>query len=205
VRLLSNIGAMEFLPGPLAAFLSNHPNIDIDLEHHGSSEIVRAIAAGRGDIGIVGDIIDPGAELESFPFAEICLVLVMPQRHPLSRLRKIAFRETLDHEFIGFASGSPMQDLLNYHAFRAGRRFKLRIRLNGSDLMCQMVEKGIGLAIMPETAARRSQQSMAIRIIPLTDTWALRNLSVCVRSMRSLPAHAHRLVEFLKPRTPVPR
>ncbi|HMJ27402.1 MAG TPA: LysR family transcriptional regulator [Xanthobacteraceae bacterium] len=203
VRLLSNIGSMEFLPAPLAAFLSAHPNIDVDLEHHGSGEIVRAIAAGHGDIGIVGETVDPAAELENFPFAEIRLVLVTPLRHPLSRRRKIAFREALDREFVGFAAGSPMQDLLNYHAFRAGRRLKLRIRLNGSDLMCQMVEKGIGVAILPETAARRCQQSMAIQVIPLTDTWALRQLTICVRSFRSLPVHAQRLVEFLSSGTPV--
>jgi molybdate transport repressor ModE-like protein len=203
VRLLSNIGAMESLPVPLAAFLSAHPNIDVDLEHHGSVEIVRSIAAGRGDIGIVAETIGPGTELESFPFSEVRLVLVTPRSDPLGRHRKIAFREALDREFIGFAAGSPMQDLLNYHAFRAGRRFKLRIRLNGSDLMCQMVEKGIGLAILPETAARRSQESLAIRVIPLTDTWALRHLSICVRSMRSLPVHAQRLVEYLRSRTPV--
>ena len=203
VRLLSNIGSMEFLPTPLAAFLSAHPNIDVDLEHHGSGEIVRAIAAGRGDVGIVGETVDPATELENFPFAEIRLVLVTPLRHPLSRHRKIAFRDTLDREFVGFAAGSPMQDLLNYHAFRAGRRFKLRIRLNGSDLMCQMVEKGIGVAILPETAARRCQQSMAIRVIPLTNTWARRQLTICVRSFRSLPVHAQRLVEFLRSRTPV--
>jgi molybdate transport repressor ModE-like protein len=203
VRLLSNIGSMEFLPEPLAAFLSAHPNIDVDLEHLGSGEIVRSIAAGRGDIGIVGETVDGAAELESFPFEVVRLVLVTPLRHPLSRKRKIAFREALDREFIGFTAGSPMQDLLNYHAFRAGRRFKLRIRLNGSDLMCQMVEKGIGLAILPETAARRCQQSMAIRVIPLTDTWALRQLTICVRSFRSLPVHAQRLVEFLRSRAPL--
>jgi molybdate transport repressor ModE-like protein len=202
VRLLSNIGAMESLPAPLAAFLSAHPNIDVDLEHYGSAEIVRSIAAGRGDIGIVGETLSPGMELESFPFSEVRLVLVTPRRDPLARHRTIAFREALDREFIGYAAGSPMQDLLNHHAFRAGRRFKLRIRLNGSDLMCQMAEKGIGLAVLPETAARRSQESMAIRVIPLSDAWALRHLSICVRSMRSLPAHARRLVEHL--RRPVP-
>jgi molybdate transport repressor ModE-like protein len=203
VRLLSNIGAMEFLPEPLAAFLAAHPNIDVDLEHRGSGDIVRSIAAGRGDIGIVGETVGGAAELESFPFEVVRLVLVTPLRHPLSRKRKIAFREVLDREFVGFAADSPMQDLLNYHAFRAGRRFKLRIRLNGSDLMCQMVEKGIGLAILPETAARRSQESMAIHVIPLTDTWALRHLSICVRSFSALPAHAQRLVAFLRPPKPV--
>jgi DNA-binding transcriptional LysR family regulator len=70
--------------------------------------------------------------------------------------------------------------------------------------MCQMVEKGIGVAILPETAAQRCQESMAIRIIPLTDTWARRRLMICVRSFRSLPVHAQRLVEFLRPRTLVP-
>jgi molybdate transport repressor ModE-like protein len=204
VRLLSNtMGLMEFLPPALAAFLSAHPNIDIDLEHHGSGEIVRAIAAGRGDIGIVGDAVDPAAELESFAFAEGRLVLVTPRRHPLSRHRKIAFREALDHEFVGFAAGSPLQEFLNYHAFRAGRRFKLRVRLNGFDLICQLVESGVGLAILPETAALRSQRSMAIRAIPFADPWTLRHLSICVRSFRSLPAHAQRLVEFLRPRAPV--
>jgi len=205
VRLLANIGSMEFLPAPMAAFLSAHPNIDVDLEHHGSGEIVRAIAAGRGDIGIVGETVDPAAELENFPFAEIRLVLVTPLRHPLSRRRRISFREALDREFVGFPAGSPMQDLLNYHAFRAGRRLKLRIRLNGSDLMCQMVEKGIGVAILPETAARRSQQSMAIQVVPLTDTWARRPLTICVRNLGSLPVHAQRLIEFLRPRALVPR
>jgi molybdate transport repressor ModE-like protein len=202
VRLLSNIGSMEFLPAPLAAFLSAHPNIDVDLEHHGSGEIVRAISVGRGDIGIVGETVDPAAELESFPFAQIRLVLVTPLGHPLSRRRKVAFSEALDREFVGFPAGSPMQDLLNHHAFRAGRRLKLRIRLNGTDLMCQMVEKGIGVAILPETAARRCQQSMAIQAIPLTDTWALRQLTICVRSFASLPVHAQRLVESLSSRTP---
>src|SRR5262245_8835577 len=135
VRLLSNIVAMEFLPPSLAAFLSAHPNIDVDLDHQGSGEIVRAIAAGRGDLGIVGETVDPAAELECFPFAEGRLVLVTPRGDPLSRHRKIAFRETLGREFVGLAVGNPLQEFLNYHAFRAGQRFKLRVRLNGFDLI----------------------------------------------------------------------
>ena len=194
---VSGVGGVELMASVASVFV-------VDLEHHGSGEIVRSIAAGRGDIGIVGETIDPGAELENFRFSKVRLVMVTPSRDPFSRQRKIAFREALDREFIGYAAGSPMQDLLNYHAIRAGRRFKLRVRLNGSDLMCQMVEKGIGLAILPETAARRSQESMAIRIIPLSDTWTLRHLSICVRSMKSLPVHAQRLVEHLRQSTAAP-
>src|SRR5687767_15490769 len=59
---------------------------------------------------IFGETVDPVAELESFPFAEVRLVLVTPLRHPLSRHRKIAFREALDREFVGFAAGSRSEE-----------------------------------------------------------------------------------------------
>jgi hypothetical protein len=33
--------------------------------------------------------------------------------------------------------------------------------------------------------------------VPLSDAWALRRLSICVRSLDALPVHARRLVEHL--------
>ncbi len=61
-----------------------------------------------------------------------------------------------------------------------------------------MVENGIGVAVLPERSARRYQQSMAIQIVPLTDGWAPRHFTICVRSFASLPPHAKLLVEHLK-------
>jgi hypothetical protein len=39
---------------------------------------------------------------------------------------------------------------------------------------------------------------MTIRIIPLTDNWALRRHAICVRNFAALPAHAKRLVECMR-------
>jgi molybdate transport repressor ModE-like protein len=64
VRLLSNTVAIaELLPTPLASFLSTHPNIDVELEDRPSREIVRTIAEGRADSGIVTDAVDLAEEL----------------------------------------------------------------------------------------------------------------------------------------------
>jgi molybdate transport repressor ModE-like protein len=202
VRLLSNTVAIaELLPAPLAAFLSAHRNIDVELEDRPSREIVRTIAEGRADIGIVTDAVDPAEELETFPLGEIRLVVVAPRRHPIGKRRKIAFSEILDHDFVGLPAGSALQEYLDHHAARAGRRLKVRVRLNGFDPIGRMVESGIGLAVLPETAARRFQRSMAIQVISLTDHWALRHHAICVRDFKSLPAHAQRLVECLRPRS----
>lgn len=201
VRLLSNTAATaEFLPAALGRFLTAHPTIDVDLEERPSREIVRAIADGLAEIGIVADAVDPAAELQTFPFAVDRLVVVAPRRHPLARQRKIAFRASLDHDYVGLVAGSALQEHVNEHAARSGHRLKLRVRLSGFDAVCRVVEAGIGLAVIPETAARRCQRSMAIRVIPLTDSWALRHLTICVRSYASLPAHAQGLVEHLRAR-----
>jgi DNA-binding transcriptional LysR family regulator len=203
VRLLSNTVAIaELLPTPMAAFLAAHRNIDVELEDRPSREIARTVAEGHADIGIVTDAIDPAEELETFPVGAIRLVVIAPRRHPTSQQSKIAFNDILEYDFVGLPVGSALQEFLDHQAARAGRRMKVRIRLNGFDPVGRMVESGIGLAVLPETAARRFERSMAIRAIPLTDKWALRRHVVCVRDFKSLPAHAQRLVECLRPASP---
>jgi DNA-binding transcriptional LysR family regulator len=181
----------------LGGFLIAHGNIDIDLEERPSGEIVRAVAAGLADVGIVADAVDPAAELETFPFAVDRLVLITPRQHALARKRQIAFRATLEHDYVGLVAGSALQEHLDGQAAQSGHRLKLRVRLTGFDAICRMVETGIGLAVLPDIAAQRCRRTMAIRIVPLTDSWALRHLSICVRSFKSLPIHAQRLVEHL--------
>lgn len=198
VRLLSNTAAStEFLPETLASFLAAHPNIDIDLEERPSHEIVPAVAQGLADLGIVSDAVDLG-ELETFPFRVDRLVLVVPRGHALARRRRLGFREVLDEDFIGLSAGSALQDYLGQHAAQAGRRLRLRVRLRGFDAICRMVEHGAGLAVVPATAARRCRRSMAVETVGLTDAWALRQLTICVRQLDGLPVHVRRLIAQLR-------
>ncbi len=199
VRLLSNTAAAhEFLPAVLATFLSGHPAVDVELEERSSPDIVRAVAAGQADIGIVADAVDSAAELETFPFATDRLVLVTASRHPLSKRRRIAFEQALAEDFVGLSSTSALQRHIEGHAARSGRRLKMRVRLPGFDAICAAVATGIGVGIVSRTAAQRCRRTMAIGVVPLTDAWALRHLRICVRSVRALPAHARWLVDHLR-------
>ncbi|HUN47030.1 MAG TPA: LysR substrate-binding domain-containing protein [Stellaceae bacterium] len=208
VRLLSNTAALsEFLPEALAAFLVAHPNIDVDLEERPSDEIADALREGVADAGIVSDAVDL-AGLETARFRTDRLVLVVPSGHPLARRRQLAFRDVVGRDFVGLSPGSALQDYLARHAQRLGRRLKLRVRLRGFDAVCRMVAEGVGLAIIPETAARRCQEAMAIGTVRLGDPWALRQLTLCTRSLAELPVHARQLIEHLRvgeARPPSPR
>lgn len=199
VRVLSNTAAtLEFLPPLLGPFLAAHPQLDVEIEERSSPEIVRGVARGRAEIGIVADAVDAAAELETFPFAEDRLVLVMPPRHPLADKRQVAFREALAHDFVGLPVGSALQEHLDGHAARAGVAMRLRVRLPGFDALCRVVQSGIGIAVVSHTAAARNAKPMGLRTVPLVDPWARRRLRLCVKAEPALPVPARALLQHLR-------
>jgi DNA-binding transcriptional LysR family regulator len=198
IRVLSNTNALtEFLPEALSSFLAAHPQVSVDLEERLSDEIVGLIAEGVADIGIIAGTVDAAA-LETFPFRKDRFVLVVARDHPLARQRKIAFAQVLDYDFVGLDRASALQRFLADKAARLGQPLRLRIQLRSFDAVCRLVECKVGIGIVPETTARRVSRSMAIAIVVLTDPWAVRELTICIRRLNDLAPLARRLVEHLR-------
>lgn len=198
VRILSNTNALtEFLPDVLSPFLAAHPHVSVDLEERLSDEIVGLIAEGVGDVGIVAGTVDT-SRLVTFPFRSDRFVLVVSRDHPLARREKAAFSEVLDYDFVGLDRASALQRFLADKASRIGRPLKLRVQLRSFDGVCRLVERNAGIGIVPETTMRWATRSMAIKAVDLTDTWALRDLTICVRDVASLSPFARQLVEHMR-------
>jgi len=198
IRVLSNTNALtEFLPEALSSFLAAHPSVSIDLEERLSDEIVGLIAEGVADLGIVAGTVDAGG-LQTFPFRRDRFVLVVARDHPLARRVKIGFDHVLDHDFVGLDRASALQRFLAAKAVRIGRLLRLRVQLRSFDAICRLVECNVGVGIVPETTVRRTERNMAISSVRLTDAWALRELSICVRDVDTLPPYARQLVDHLR-------
>jgi DNA-binding transcriptional LysR family regulator len=197
IRLLSNTNALtEFLPEPLSAFLASHPQVNIDLEERLSDEIVAAVADGTADIGIVASTVELTG-LETLPFRTDRFVLVVAEGHALASRGEVAFADLLELDFVGLDRVSALQRFLQDKADRIGRRLRLRVQLRSFDAVCRLVECGVGIGIVPETTALRSARTMAIRRVALTDSWALRKLTICLRREAELPRYARDLVRHL--------
>jgi DNA-binding transcriptional LysR family regulator len=198
IKLLSNTNALaEFLPDSLSSFLAANPNVSVDLEERLSDEIVGLIAEGVADIGIVAGTVDTGA-LKTFPFRKDRFVLVAPRGHKLAKKSKISFAEVLDEEFVGLDRASAIQRFLADKAARIGKPLRLRIQLRSFDAICRLVESNVGIGIVPESTARRAAMTLAISAVALADSWAVRELTICVRSLESLPVYARELVAHLR-------
>jgi DNA-binding transcriptional LysR family regulator len=198
VRVLSNTNALtEFLPEALSSFLATHPHVSVDLEERLSDEIVGLIAEGVADLGIVAGTVDASA-LKTYPFRKDRFVLVVAAGHPLAKRARIAFAQLLEHDFVGLDRASALQRFLADKAARIARPLRLRVQLRSFDAVCRLVECNVGIGIVPETTARRVARTMAIAVIPLIDPWAVRELTICIRSLDDLPPYARELVEHLR-------
>jgi len=197
VRVFANTTAVtDFLPEILPGFLSANPRVSIDLQEKPNAEIPRGVLVGRSDIGIVAGPVDT-LNLRTIHFSTDKLVLVTSRRHPFARRRRIAFAETLDEDAVGMQQGSTLDTFLSNMSSQLGRQQKLRIQLTSFDAMCRMIGAGVGVGVVPESAARRNRESMNLALVELTDAWSVRERYLLVRDNESLPAYAEALIEAI--------
>jgi DNA-binding transcriptional LysR family regulator len=198
VLLLANTsGLSEHLPRALAAFLRDNPDINVDVEERESTDIASAIASGSADLGFAAEHALPET-LERFTFREDRLTLVTARKNPLAGRRQIDFQEAAACNFVGLTNATALQVHISKHAARLGMRLLVRARLRDFDAICQMVAADVGVAVVPEAAAKRCARTMGIAAVRIRDAWANRRLVICARSFKALPRPAKLLVEHLR-------
>lgn len=197
LRIFANTTALsEFLPPVLRSYLLSHPDVNIDLRERLSHDIVRAVTESQTDIGIVAGTVRTES-LQVIPYRADRLVLVVPARHALARRKAVDFADTLELDHVGLHEASAIHAFLRQICDGLHRHLQLRIQVGNFETACRMIEATVGVGVLPESAARRHAQAMAIAIVPLRDDWSLRNLSICVRQLDALPLFARELVELL--------
>ncbi len=196
IRVAANTAAVtEYLPERLARWMADNPRIDVELKERQSSDIARAVLRGFVEIGILSDAVETTG-LELTPFATDHLALITARHHSLAAHKRVNFSDLLQEHFIGLSSGA-LQEHVEIQANRLGGRLKVRTRLRTFEGVGNMVAANVGIAIIPQTAARRLRKTLPIATVAISDAWAKRNLVIAVRSREELTAAARSLVDQL--------
>ncbi|MEQ1657647.1 MAG: LysR substrate-binding domain-containing protein [Hylemonella sp.] len=204
VRVHASISAIvQFLPEDLGAFIRQHEQVKIDLEEHLSTEVVRAVQEGAADLGVCNVAVGTG-ELQTLPYRQDQLVLIVPQGHPLASAGAIDFVQTLEWDHVGLHATSSIYLAMREAAAAAGRSIRLRIHVTGLDAMCRMIHNGLGVGVMPRRAFELMHGVGKLACVPLQDDWAHRRIELVARDFSTLPVTARLLVDHLTatPATP---
>ena len=201
IHLAANtVANSTFLPPALGPFLIDYPEVDLRVDERSSPEILRAVLAGDADIGVLdGNVQTDSAQssIVSLPFRHDRLVLLVPQGHVLAENGHCLLREALGFPFVGMPAERAMQHFVEKMATLLGRPLTVRVRAPSFFSLAQLVAQGVGLTVMPEAAAMRHSESLPTAMVALDDTWATRELRICVRDLDGLCAQARQLVTYL--------
>lgn len=197
IRIFANTTAVtEFMPEVLATFLASHPKVDVDLQERPTAEIIRGVLDGTTDLGITsGPVTADGLELHTFSSDR--LVLAVTPGHPLDAHEQVQFTQVIDYDYIGLHQGSTLQNFVDQLMQNARRRLHIRVQVSNFESVCRMVEAGVGVGIVPESAALRNRKTMNISIKTLNEDWALRERHVLSRQGDSLPSYTQELIDSI--------
>jgi DNA-binding transcriptional LysR family regulator len=204
LRVAANAGAIsECLPADLAAFARAHPGIRVSLEDQTSAEVQQAVAEGRADIGVfVAPNGDP--RLLARHYRGGTLSVLVPSGHALARgdaasAGRVPFDALLDFDIVGLHVGAAAHETMLKSALERGRTLNARLQVRGFDAIAQLVEAGLGVAVLPSTTAERFGRLFAVETLALDEPWARRDYLLATRAGDSLPAAVQRFVDALCP------
>ena len=198
VRLFANASAIVgFLPELLTGFQAAYPLVEIALTEQISDEVVRACLDGRADVGISANPEAP-SQLQTWHFADDPLMVVLPPGHELEQHDTVAFDDVIRYPVVALQAGGSLDQVLKERAEAARTPLKLVVTVNSFDAQCRMVEAGLGIGVVPTSAASAFAGSRNFVRKPLDEAWA-RNRSLQVHAHRKTPAlrAVQALVDFL--------
>ena len=197
LRLLANTTANSFLADALSTFLAENPDVDVELEEKISGDIVIAIRAGAGDLGIVAGNIDVEG-LDVTPLFRDELTVVAALDHPLASLESAHFADLIDaYQFVGIHPNSAIQTFLEDIASGLGKRICQRVHVGSFEAVCRMVEAGAGIAVVPRACAARYSRRGVARAQARRSV-ALRDRLLCRQRGRDLPSFAECFIGHLQ-------
>ena len=200
LRVWANTTATtDILPEVLPELLNQHPHINVDLQEKPNADIAKGVLEGRADLGVVSGEVDLRG-LTAIHFSTDRLVLLVPASHALASHDEVAFAQTLGEDHVAMHEGSTLLAHLQGVTERLGRSLRLRIQVTSFDTVCRMIAAGVGIGVVPESAARRNLPLYPLKQIELSDDWRTRERCVLVREGEALPVYAQDLIDLLQAR-----
>ena len=174
-----------------------NPDLDVVLKEGSFPEIISAVLNGIADAGLIAGR-PKVAGLRLFPYKTERLSLIAPAQHPIAQLQEITFADAAKHPFIAADKEKQLSLLMQSKAKKNKVKLKFPVSVTSFEAQAHMVcNTNIGIALVLGSVAQRFAKSYPIKVIKLSDEWALNEFSVIVRETGTLSDQTLEFVRLL--------
>ena len=185
------------LPDVLKRFQAAHPKTLITVRSGHSKEVLGMVLAGEAELGLARSLNHP--EMETVSLRDDPLVLVSAPAAAMGRAGRARLEEVAAQPLILFDRGSSDWTLSHGLFRRAGLVPNVVLEVESIEAAKRMVERGIGLAFLPQLAVGQEIRRRRLLAIDIRDAEPLsRSLDVIHPRQRPLSTEAQALLKTLR-------
>ncbi|OBQ32574.1 MAG: transcriptional regulator [Anabaena sp. MDT14b] len=169
------------LPKMIGLFRQKYPEVAVQLHVHSTRRTAWSVSNGQVDLAIIGGEIptELAESLETVPYAEDELALILPTSHPFAKLETIQKEDLYKLQFIALDSQSTIRKVIDQVLARCDidtRRFKFEMELNSIEAIKNAVQSGLGAAFVSTSAIAKELQMGVLHRTPIEGVVVKRTL-----------------------------
>lgn len=182
--------ATHWLPNMIKIFQEDYPKIDFELLLGDYTEIESWILEGRVDFGFLR--LPAHEELETIIVEQDRLLVVMAQDHPLADCEVFPIQALRNSPFMLLEKGAnaEVSEIFETHHISPQVRFTTW----DDYAIMSMVEKGLGISILPELILQRIPYQIMAKELEVP---AFRRIGIAYREQKSLSLAVKRFLDYL--------
>ncbi len=167
------------LPALLQRFASAYPRVDVAVRTGHSEDVLQMLLREEVQLAMVRALRHP--DVDSMPLYEEELVLVVPADHRFTTRRAIGIADVRSERLILFDRTSSYYELTQALFLSLGVSPREVMELDNIEAAKKMVERRLGIALLPRTAVARELAAGSLKLIKLADGPPLKRQIVAIR------------------------
>ncbi|WP_028707452.1 LysR family transcriptional regulator [Propionicicella superfundia] len=144
------------VPGLLERFHRRYPQVVIQFTQAGSYDLLDLIRAGELDAAFVATPDHLGA-LDRIELARCPIVVLSPPEHALAAQPRLAWSDLDGLDYVDFHESWAVRSLNDEVCRTHGVHRRVRCTVNDSHTLLDLVHRGLGVAMVPQTIASKPQ------------------------------------------------
>ena len=167
------------LPPLLERFAAAHPRVEVAVRTGHSEDVQEMVLRDEVQLGLGRALIHP--DIEQRPFYEDHLVLAVAPDHPFTRHASVRLEDLGRQRLILFDRTSSYRELTEAAFLGAGLMPRFVMELDNIESAKKMVERRLGIALLPLTAVAREVDLGELRLVKVAD---LKEVTTRIVAMR---------------------